>query len=538
MPEIHEFMKLLLKSQFPQFRLLTRKDFLDELKKRDLTTDENYLEYLDKIRLLSPCLRIKIPIHELHGFRYGSFVPVTPRELKDSLDNRQIEFLNSQEYKPWKTYNKKKFKIELLYHPWQLLFVKDLMRIEKINTPSRYFIHKRFNKDKFFDHEKKLYRRAIKIMKKRSTDEFNPLIGLLMLLEEPYNTNITHEFHPNDQKVYDKWKKWKKQKHFTHKILKNSGFTIKQLKEKYGDMAFDFNNLDPINHLNPLPEILKRSKRRTFTGNALIAQDYFDALQLISLFIQDVDGEKIRGPYDSPPWEANWKEMIYGEPYNLHSNKTIQRILSNFLIRRPIICSIIYEGKTEDLVIRGIFKAIDILHPESSGIHLYEAEGSGNLNQKNLDGYITRANLDENEVHVIIDKDAESLLSKHLENGRLKKENCIIWRQDFELDNFGVELILKTFNKILPKMIKGGIITNEEIEKELKNKEWFEAINSAIYKKYKLKQIISKPDLAMKILKPRIKQIEIEYNAGEWKPVYPIEQVLKPILRRVPKYIH
>jgi hypothetical protein len=538
-PEIHEFMKLVLESQFSQFHLLTHKDFLDELKKRGVIVHEQYLEYLDKTGLLRPCLRIKIPTHESHGFRYGSFVPVTPRELKDAYDNQQIEFPKSGDYKSWKTYNKKKFKIKLLYHPWQLFFVNNLVRIEKIKTPARFFIQKRFNEKRFFEQEKQLYRKVIKIMKEKTANEFNPFIGLLMLLEERYYPNITNKFYldPNDKKLFNKWKKWKKQKKITKKILKRTGFTLQKLKEMYNHLAFEFNNLDPINQLNPLPEIINRNKRRKFTGDALVAQDYFDALQLMSMFIQDLDGTKMLSPYDSNPWLTGWKEMKYGEPYDLKSQKTIQRILSDFITKRPIICSIIYEGKTEDKVIREIFKAIDVFDPESSGIHLYEAEGSGNLNQKNLDGYIMRANLVENDVYIIVDKDAEGLLKKHLENNNIKQENCIIWKQDFELDNFGLDLILKTYNKILTRNNKGGI-TREEIEKEMKKKPWFEAINSVIYKKYQIKQIISKPDLAIKILKSRIKQIENEYNTGEWKPVYPIEQILKPILRRVPKYIN
>lgn len=541
MPEIHDMMRLIINSKFPQFRLLTRKDFLSELKKREIYVFENYLEYLDKTGLLRPCLRIKIPTTELHGFRYASsFVPVSPRELNEAQRNKQLEFPKSGDYKPWKSYKKKKVVTELLYHPWQLFFMRNLVRIEKINLHERHFLEKKFNASEFFEREKKVYRCVLKTMKEKTTNEFNPLIGLLMLLEEAYKPVITNEIylHPNTTKTYNAWKKWKKEKKYTKGILRQTGFTTKKLKTLYEHLAFDFNNLDPINHLNPLPDIIKRSKRRTFTGDALIAQDYFDALQLISLFIQDLDGTKMLSPYDSNPWHTGWKEMKYGEPYDLKTQKTIQRILSDFITQRPVICSIIYEGKTEDKVIREIFKAIDVFKPETSGIHLYEAEGSGNLNQKNLDGYIMRANLVENDVYIIIDKDAEGLLTKHLKNNNIQQENCIVWKQDFELDNFGLELIIKTYNKILAKKIKNSSISVEEIKKEMKKRPWFEAINSVIYKKYKFKQILSKPDLTMKILKPRIKQIEKEYDTGEWKPVYPIEQVLKPILRRVPKYIH
>jgi hypothetical protein len=210
MPEIHDIMRLILKSEFPQFRLLTRKDFLSELKKRKITVSENYLEYLDKTGLLRPCLRIKIPTSELHGFRYyNSFVPVTPHELKEAKEIKRLEFPKSGDYKPWKSYKKKKTVTELLYHPWQLFFVKNLVRIEKINTHERYFVQRNFNASKFFEREKKLYRQVLKTMKEKTANEFNPFVGLLMLLEEAYKPDITNEIylHPNTTKSYNAWTK-------------------------------------------------------------------------------------------------------------------------------------------------------------------------------------------------------------------------------------------------------------------------------------------------------------------------------------------
>lgn len=243
-------------------------------------------------------------------------------------------------------------------------------------------------------------------------------------------------------------------------------------------------------------------------------------------------------PYDSGQWNTGWKEMVYGEPYDVKSEKTINRILSDFLTKRPIICSIIYEGETEDRVIRAIMESVDVYDPEKQGIHLYNTEGSGNMNQRNLDGYIMRANLVENDVYVIIDKDAEKLLEKHLDNDNIKHENCIIWNNNFEVDNFGIDIVIEKINSVL---IKNGnnSITTDEVKKEMKQKALFNAISSVVYKnqRIELAKLITKPELAMRILDPRIKNIRKEYYDNEWVPVYPIEKELKRILRTIPKYL-
>ena len=376
-------------------------------------------------------------------------------------------------------------------------------------------------------------------MKEKSLNEYNRIIGLLMVLEERYRPDVISEFYqkPDDKTFITKWKKWVR-KYPAKNILRKSMWNIISLKAEYERMVFDTNQLDPINSWNPFPEIIKRGKKIKLKGKALLAQDFFEALQTLSLFIKDLTGNSMPSPYDSGQWNTGWKEMVYGEPYDVKSEKTINRILSDFLTKRPIICSIIYEGETEDRVIRAIMESVDVYDPEKQGIHLYNTEGSGNMNQRNLDGYIMRANLVENDVYVIIDKDAEKLLKKHLDNDNIKHENCIIWNNDFEVDNFGIDIVIEKINSVL---IKNGnnSITTDEVKKEMKQKALFNAISSVVYKnqRIELTKLITKPELAMRILDPRIKNIRKEYYDNEWVPVYLIEKELKRILRTIPEYL-
>ena len=95
--------------------------------------------------------------------------------------------------------------------------------------------------------------------------------------------------------------------------------------------------------------------------------------------------------------------------------------------------------------------------------------------------------------------------------------------------------------KINSVLIKNGnnSITTDEVKKEMKQKALFNAISSVVYKnqRIELTKLITKPELAMRILDPRIKNIRKEYYDNEWVPVYPIEKELKRILRTIPEYL-
>lgn len=540
MPEISHYMKLLLKSEFPQFSLLSPKEFISELRKRDVHVTKMDLSYFDKKGIIRPCLRLKRPLSPYQNEKYLSLMLRNPHYWKELYKEKYIEFPETNDSKTRYSYsNENKEKTWIYYHPLQMLFVKNQTFEEITKIKRRSFLYKNFDLQTLAEQEKKSQRKWLKIMKEKSLNEYNRIIGLLMVLEERYRPDVTSEFYqkPDDKTFITKWKKWVR-KYPAKNILRKSMWNIISLKAEYEHMVFGTNQLDPINKWNPFPEIIKRGKRRKLKGKALLAQDFFEALQTLSLFIKDLTGNSMPSPYDSGQWNTGWKEMVYGEPYDVKSEKTINRILSDFLTKRPIICSIIYEGETEDRVIRAIMKSVDVYDPEKQGIHLYNTEGSGNMNQKNLDGYIMRANLAENDVYVIIDKDAEKLLKKHLDNDNIKHENCIIWNNDFEVDNFGIDIVIEKINSVLIKNGNNSITTNE-VKKEMKQKALFNAISSVVYKnqRIELTKLITKPELAMGILDPRIKNIRKEYNDKGWVPVYPIEKELKRILCTIPQYL-
>ena len=532
-------MKLLLKSDFPQFRLLNIRDFLKELQKRDITLSESDLEYFDKVGIIRPCLRLILPDSDE---RQSSFsIHNSPFKWKQLFSKKLLEFPKEGDFKSWKTFESKNIKKSLYYHPKQILFIKEQILPEKYVIKGRSLNQKINDPAKTLKYHQNIYLNSIKWMKKKTQDCHNYLVGLLMLLEEPYKPILINRIYlnNNDLQHVKKWEKWKKTTYNPNSFLKKSKLSVSELKKIYQDMVYDVTKLDPINQWNPFPQIIKRNKKLQLEGIGLYAQDYFDALEFLKFFIKDLSKEIMPSPYDSGNWYIDWKELKYGKPYDINSTKTQKLIISDFTKFRPIITSIIYEGDTEKIVITNILKAINVGKPKIFGINLYNICGSGNLNQKNLDGFISRSLSESDNIYVIIDKDAERLLKKHIDSKTLKQENCVIWDKDFELDNFGLSKVVEVINKELKKKKLKPISTKSVTTQMNKKSSLFKALHDILYKEQSVnleKDIISKPKLAMKILQPRMRQIKKEYRDNKWIPTYPIEKELSKILNDVKVY--
>lgn len=543
--ELSHYVDLLLKSKFPQFQLLNPKAFSDELKKRDIRINERSLEYYDKKGIIRPCLRINRPIVNQPGQKYASMSLGSPYGWTQLYREGFVELVKDGDFEPWENYDDNDGgKTWLYYHPWQLLFVKTLTQGAILKYHRSFFESEDLDPKKFVEEEKKSYNRYIDTMKKRNEGKFIPIIGLLMLLEEPYKVNITHRFYPNEdhEDSFKNWNGWKKNTFSPQDLLDKTGFEISALEKLYEELVFDADRLDPLNMWHTFMMLIRRGKKRKLKGDALLAQDFFDALEYLSLIIYDITGKQMPAPDETGPWNNGWKEILYGKPYDPKTQKTQNRILSDFLDNRPIIASIIYEGDTEDKVIRKILDSIYLFNPEDGGLHLYNTNGSGNMTQPNLDGYITRANYEENDIYLIIDKDAEGLLKKHLDNGTIKSENCTVWNGDFELDNFGIQMTVDKINQLLTqKNARNIVATDVERIMNEQNRKLIDAIRWVVYKETGLnleRDVITKPNLALSIMETRFQEIQKEYEEKEWKPLFPIEKVLKPILRTMPQYIN
>jgi len=112
-------------------------------------------------------------------------------------------------------------------------------------------------------------------------------------------------------------------------------------------------------------------------------------------------------------------------------------ILDEYLIDRRYKIALIYEGQTEDRIIKLIFNVLNV-DEMRDGVFLYCARGQGNI--KRLEGMIELARKDNVEPFLILDRDADwqRILQKYERSGSnktwyIKKSMYKVWKKDLNL---------------------------------------------------------------------------------------------------------
>jgi hypothetical protein len=539
MNELSRYIEKMLKSRFPQSYLLSSNDFIRFTKSIDLDLDIQDLEFFDKVGIIKPALRLRrrkvsgnFPKYEIVSSDIFSF--------QGYYENGQIELVRD-EYQVWETYKDgMENKTILYYHPFQFLPLRRLTMglVPRLKAAN---LEKIKNIQELFESIKNFARDGLATSKKSYEEFWIPRIGLLILLDEayvplvkPFKVNI----YSNSRSYFNEWNDWRLNEFIPQHILKNSNLSIEQIKGWYEGVATEGEWMDPLSKWFVLQRIIKESMKMRLKGPALFAQHCYKLARMLSYFVYDLTGEKLYDPDDIMDGNGHgqWKSRVYGDPFDYTSKKTQKRILDTFLIDRPFRVGIIFEGDAEQVVIEAIIKALRI-DKERDGFFLYNAKGQKNIirNLKSLYDISTKEDI---ELFLILDNDEDASRIKDQLKNFVNIENITIWKRDFEYDNFGLNNVINNMNDILKS--KGYKPISQKVTSNLlntSNKVLMNIISGIVYKEngVKLKDILSKRELAERLIRERSMEIEKERFEGDgWNPKLPIENVLNEIFHKFP----
>ncbi len=540
--ELSWYMEKLLKSEFLQFDLLEPDDFVRYLRDRDIHIRREDLEFFEKSGILLPVLRLHRPIVNRPHQKYAALV-LGSYGLKAAYEDGLLEFPRAGHFKPWKEYRDGyEEKTWLFYHPFQTIIIGNFL----------YNLRMSLRADYFDDIEKaaKSIQKLREYMKSKMklvldfVPYWNKRIGLLMLLQEPYQFQTTGKIAINPWKqnatVRD-WVRWKQKRFKPESILKLSGLSIDEIKKFYERLASSGYTTDPLADWFVLTKIIRRSRKQKLKGKALLAQDYYEAARMVSLFLEDLTHKKQIEPDDLMDGTGGaWKPDIFGKPFDYSTKGTHRAIAQYYLLPQFIRLLILVEGPTEEKVLSMIFDALYV-NTEQASIMVHPYGGIDNLKRKNIDDMLKMTNEDEIPVFVIADneKNANSKLEALVTRGKIKNGMYKIWKGDFEQDNFGTPRVIRAVND---KLKPSGKKIDAKQVKELMKKQSLNLMN-AISKVYGAKhhqgldEVISKPILAEALFKNRAKEIRREYNKGGSKNKLPIEKVLNELLKLITEYL-
>jgi hypothetical protein len=377
---------------------------------------------------------------------------------------------------------------------------------------------------------------------KKSYEEFwIPRIGLLIMLDEAYGPLVKPfklNIYSNHKAQVEQWNKWRQSVFNPRDILKNSNLTIENVKELYEGVATEGEWMDPLSKWFVLQRIIKESVKMKLKGTALYAQHCYQIAKMVYYFIYDLTGEKMYEPDDimNGNGHGQWKSRVYGDPFDYTTKKTQKRILDIFLIDRPFRAGIVFEGDTEQVVIESILTALRV-NKEKDGFFLYNARGQKNIIY-NLKSLYDISKKEDIELFLILDNDERAACVKDELKNLINRQNIKIWKKDFEYDNFGIDTLVNNLNANL--VTKGyRVVSTSDIKQLLKksNKVLMNVVSNAVFREngVKLDDILSKSELAKKLIAARVLEIEEErFEGNGWNPKLPIEKVLNEIFHKIP----
>ena len=539
LPLSHYVRKSIL-TDHSQTQLLSSDEFVRYLEQRGIRISLKELEEFEKLRLLQPVMRLRRrKVFEDTKISEYETVFFDQHMWKEYYRAGMLEFPNLQDrYIPWDSYKDDFGDATILfYHPFQIVLVDQFLNFTRIllNAVSFSNIEESFSFKKLKNSWKKSVNIATKI-----TEKFIPVVGLLILLENAYKPLVENRLLLSifDKDSFEKWKKWRSRSFDPRKLLQEQSLSIEQIREWRNFLAIQGMMKDPIGEWYLLRRIVSLDKRRKLRGYALLAEEYYKMTYMLNMFLKDITGEEQPEPDDIIDGRGGtWKKQIYGEPFSYEREEIKRKIIEDFIKISIIKAYLLCEGETEEVVIRQILSAFG-KSPESLGIEIYLFRGVGNLEGNNVRLLLQSAK--KNSIPVFLVVDNEGRIHKSIDSlvreGLLEQNNVKIWNGDFEQDNFGIEHTINVINKELEKR---GLekIDVDEVKREMISgkKNLMRALRDVYGKKMHvdLYEVIKKTELAIKLIQPRIQEINEELKSNRYECKLPIEQVIRNVYETI-----
>lgn len=536
-PFLSEYLVDLIKLEVPQFQLLDSWRFTDFLRARRLDINEKELEHFERIRFLYPVLRLKRPKKEVAGkIRYAGIIS-SSWCLKKYMEADLLEFPDSKNIKPWEEYRDKNGERNtfLYYHPYQVFLVNRFLNLTGLMLTSSY-LETATSCEEMFRQAKKMHEEVKKAFL-RTRSRLVRQIGLLLQLQNAYQPDYRGQVQLTlDEKSFEKWADWRKKSFSPQKVLEDSGMSLKEVKDIRDHFAAQAYFNDPLGSWYLLVRLIPIGKKEKLKGKALLAQDYYEIVGILNLFLRDLTGEEQPDPDDiNDGRRGEWKETYFGKKFDYWDPDIQKKIISDYLTVTIPKVILLVEGTSEETVVRIIMSSFGIV-PEIAGITIHNFEGTGGITPFNAEAVLRIAKSQNVARYLIVDNDpgAVELVIELSERLKLLDSECYrIWEKDFEFDNFGLNYTVETVNE---KLVEDGYapIETNEVQSRLKthprDRLW-KAVHDVCWLKngIGIDIVISKTKLARTLGLRRAEEIQHELNEGKYKPKWRIEEEILKI---------
>lgn len=385
-------------------------------------------------------LRIPIdPYEELERLdREGAFSPLL-------FDADEVVFREEQDFVPWQDLAvddgmHKTPRAHPLYSPWQLLYLRDALRLDKVEVNIEWLL----------DDEKRAsvhpgmrdwYGRQLARWRQLDAS-WHELMLVLFRLQGVYGPSIkgtltkatvsmVYDHSVNDfvdpRELERPWD--------PPSILSELGVAADTIKTMYDRLASTANSADPLRYWYMLFRMAPAKQRARLRGEARRSQDAYDAALMLRRFHRDVTGELLLAPdeiFDVS--DKSWKKRLFGRwPLERYTRADLAVELRTRQLN-PHEVHLVVEGATEHAVCRQVLEEMASMPLNDMGVSVQELEGVGKLRKEALRAVKTFPRF----LVLIADRegDMDREVERLISEGVLSEEAVQLWDTSFEEANF------------------------------------------------------------------------------------------------------
>ena len=448
----------------PQNLLLTERDFERYSKDRKLEIRREDLEYFEELGLLFPLCRLKLPVVEEYRIegevrrRYAAIFDIS-HTLSKWCEDGLCEDPTGTKFRPWKEYMDGYHETaRALYHPWQFMNLRTIVNWlgHKLSVP-QILDEKRLDKirknlKKFWGSQKDW----IDFVFKR-VNRYLKFLPLLISIEDVYLPIIRSNFIGIIGQPDHGFQNWRmlRSKFNPKEVLSKFSLTTEEIKNWRTQIAVETRFLDPLREWYLLVRYVAYGKRKKLRGNALFAQDYYEIIEMLGLFLQELTGEPQYGSDDLfDPRHGEWKKRVYGAEVDFVNRDVLRKIVYEYGLDYDYKMLFFVEGDTEFHAIRIIADAMGISFA-NLGIRLEKLGGFSEIAPKRIEKLLQYAQKENMIAYIIIDNHQSSkkfvnelIIRKDLP---VEKDRVRIWDVDFEEDNFSIDELIEAIMRLANK---------------------------------------------------------------------------------------
>jgi len=373
--------------------LLTTDQFIKVCKERGLKVFEEELEYYERRGLLYPLLRIQrpaqwydsqgMPIERGEGemplpgmFRRYQSYGTTGENLLTLQEEGLLTQPDAGTFQPWAEYRDAEAhyqeKVDTYYALYQILHIHWLKR--------HLTLEERYHRGATDGDAPIPYMRVLSDRLpsgeylKSEVQKLDELVAFLLVIQNRYRpaaSGILSGYH--NRQDYQRYK----EVFSSETAWTRFPIPLEELRTTRWLLCHQAREMDPLEGWHDLVGYVSASKRWTLKGAALLAQEFYTIIEMISQFLRDLAEQRGQTEEEySCLGSEHYEQQMFGRRLNFWVYDILEHILTDYDLNPRPKALFVVEGDTEAAAIPILCEAMKT-RLSTFGIELHSVEGAG-----------------------------------------------------------------------------------------------------------------------------------------------------------------